>query len=245
MDVKTPSPNQPLFDVFVSQFFHKVNEAPTLENTRSFDITVAPYLPANRHATILEIGVGMGHFSFYATKVRGYTNFFGVDVSGECVAYVKERITPKVEQTEDTEVFLRAHPQAYDAIVMLDVIEHIEKSRQRAHLEAIHQALRPGGTLVLRTENTAIFTGYYQHTMDYTHAYNFSPQSLDQLLRVSGFSTIQLFGDPQRVTGARSLIHYVLFKLWRRFLRFIYELERPGCVHPTVLTKSIYAVCKK
>ncbi len=245
MDSADPHYAKSTFDTYISGFFHKVNEAPTLDGVQHYDRTLGPYLPESPDTRILEIGVGMGHFALFATHQRRYRNYFGIDLSKECIGYVRDHVTANVLMCSDTLEYLRDHKQQYDVIVMLDVIEHVEKRQQQNYLEAVRFALCDGGVLLLRTENMAAFTGWYQHVMDYTHEYNFSPASLEQLCRLAGFESITLFGDPTRVTGARSLCRYVLLRTWHRLLRFLYELERPGCVNPTILTKNLYAVCRK
>ena len=236
---------QILRDVYLSKHFYKSNGGPSFENTAYFESAIGRFLPADVNSQILEIGIGMGHFSFFATKTRKYVNYLGLDINEECVEYVKTHVTPKAQLCTDVVEFLKGRPSYYDAVVLIDVIEHIEKPLQFHVLQAAARALRGNGALILRTENTAAFTGYYQHTMDYTHEYNFSTTSLGQLLNGTGFNDIEMFGDYIKVTGIRSFLRYVCLQILHGILRFIYELERPGCVNPTLFSKSIYAICKK
>jgi cyclopropane fatty-acyl-phospholipid synthase-like methyltransferase len=233
-------------NVYMSQVFEKNNVAPSVESTRHYETVLGSYLPKKKDSKILEIGVGMGHFAYYLVKTKGYTDYLGLDISAEFVDYVKERITPNVLLCKDTVEFLKTSQGKYDLIVMLDVIEHITKPMQAVYLKAVLEALTDNGVFFIRTENTAILSGLFQHTMDYTHEYNFSEISLEQLLRSVGFEKMVLFGDTSTVTGLRSFVHKkIILKAWQAFLKLIYWVERPGCINPKILTKSLYAVCFK
>jgi 2-polyprenyl-3-methyl-5-hydroxy-6-metoxy-1,4-benzoquinol methylase len=45
-----------------------------------------PYLPKNKDARILDFGCGIGHFLYFLNKM-GYSNFVGIDISPQQVAF--------------------------------------------------------------------------------------------------------------------------------------------------------------
>ncbi len=237
--------NSEFYNEYISTHFDKFNLAPSIKNTNYLDHLVGEALPKDKDAQMLEIGVGMGHFAFYATQIRKFSNYHGIDISPQCVDYVRKNVTKNAELCKTVVEYLKARPERYDFIVMTDVIEHVRKTEQLDYLKAVYGSLKKGGGFFLTTENGAGLTGYYQHIMDYTHEYNFSPQGLEQILRVAGLGDVKVFGEKIRISGIRSLARYLILKIWSFALKLIYEIERPGSINPTFFTKSIYAICRK
>lgn len=234
------------FDRYISDFLGALNSPPSKENTDYFEKAIGKYLPKDRNAKILEIGVGMGHFAYFATKTLQYSNYYGIDISLECIEYVKEHVTDSVELVQETEKWLQLSEKQYDLILALDVIEHIPKPNQIRFLNQIYRSLKSGGAIILRTENSGIFSGYLQHCLDYTHEYNFSERSLEQIMKLCQFNEIQIFGDPPPIqTGVKSLLRKILTAIWRQILKLIYEIERPHSIKPKIMTKNLYAFSKK
>lgn len=233
-----------LFSKYYSTHLGAFNSQPNPINTEYFEDALGQILPpAGSSKKILEIGVGGGHFAFFAVNSKKFQNYFGIDISQECIEIVRATITPNIQLVSNTVDWLKSAAGQFDYIVLLDVVEHIPKAEQYEFLESIRSALSREGVAIIRTENTAIYSGYLQHTLDYTHEYNFSEKSLEQLLKLTGFSKIHLFGDPApRQTGVKSFLRLILTKLWRFIQNVILEIERPHCLKPKILTKNIYAV---
>jgi 2-polyprenyl-3-methyl-5-hydroxy-6-metoxy-1,4-benzoquinol methylase len=202
-----PDNKNVFFENFLSHGFEGNSAAPSLAAARHYERVIGAFLPEDKNASILEIGVGLGHFALFAVKVKEYRNYLGIDISRECVEYVEKHITPNVRLVHDTVEFLKTYRPKADAIILLDVIEHIRKTDQLEFLCGIRDALKPGGVLIIRTENTVGLTGYYQHTMDYTHEYNFSPRSLTQLTRACNLEMKALYGEPYKIRNIRSFFY--------------------------------------
>jgi SAM-dependent methyltransferase len=109
-----------------------------------------------RAATILEAGCGLGYFT-YALKRGGY-DVLGIDVSPKAVAQAT-RAYGELYRTESIESYARITDRRFDAVVMVEVIEHLEDP-----INAVEGAIRllsPGGSLVLTTPNRTYY-GYDQ-----------------------------------------------------------------------------------
>lgn len=97
------------------------------------------------HPTILDLGCGTGAVTLEAAKL-GPT--VGVDMSADALRFNSERPHPeKVLFALGDGIALPVASNSVDAIVALDVYEHIERD-DMAFLESF-RALKPGGVLVL------------------------------------------------------------------------------------------------
>lgn len=131
-----------------------------------------------RAASVLEAGCGLGYFT-YALKRGGY-NVLGIDVSQEAIAKAT-RAYGDLYKTESVESFARSSGQAFDAVVLIEVIEHLENPI--AAIEDALQLLSSGGCLVLTTPNRSYY-GYDQvwsTDLPPVHLWWFSQDSIEAL----------------------------------------------------------------
>lgn len=200
-------------------------------------------LPVDKGAKVLEIGTGTGKFLATLKRLR-YENIVGVDVSAEMVQIAREVAGVKVKHVEDVPKYLGTVRQQFDCIFMLDVIEHVEKGMVIAFLRAVKAALKKGGVVVLTTENMASPIGRIQHYLDFTHEYNYTEISLRQVLEIAGFEDVEIWEMKDRMPlNPKSLLLWVIRRLWFMLLRLMHNVERPGGVVPTIYGKEIIASC--
>ena len=213
------------------------------EAIRAIDPTYGRLLPVDLGARILDIGCGMGHFLYYL-KAKGYHNILGVDVSPEQVAYCREFVLPQVQLTPDLVSFLGERPSHWNCIVMKDVIEHLSRKEIIPTLGAIHDALAPGGELLVETGNMASVTGLFVRYIDFTHECGFTENSLRQVLRAVGFSEIQVMSPSPVIYSWRSRLRILVQRFWQWCVRMVYRLER-GDAAPRVLSNLLIACARK
>ena len=141
--------------------------------------------------TILDIGSGPGFF-LQAARERGWREL-GFEPSAQAWQHSTQVLGMQVRQeffTEHTDIGV----DAYDAIHMSDVLEHIQDPR--ALLRGVHRALRPGGVLCVATPNdfnpiqTALraerdFAPWWVSAPDHINYFSFD--SLQRLLERHGF----------------------------------------------------------
>lgn len=203
------------------------------------------YLPKDKSSRILEIGCGLGKF-LYFLKQLDYNNIEGIDVSEELVEIAKKNSGIIVHHIVDINNFLNTKEGYYDLIVMFDVIEHIEKNKVIDTLLRVNKSLTNNGIFLISTENMASPIGRLQHYLDFTHEYNYTEITLQQVLEISGFKNIFIWGMKELIPkDPKGIIIYFLRKIWFIFIKFLNKLERPGCTNPKILTKEIYAIAKK
>lgn len=224
---------------------------PTLKNADNYDLMVAYYqknyrdLLGGTQRKILDVACGAGHFLYFLKK-EGYREVQAVDLCEECVEHCidggfidADRIT-----RGDALGFLREKTDLYDAVVMNDLIEHLEKDRVVATLAAAHERLSPGGCLIIKVVNAANpITGSSSRYGDFTHTLGFTQESLAQVLRMAGFDQIEV--RPQDIWVFNPLINVVgrtlqgSLNLLFRGLFLLY-----GRKTTTIFTKDIIAVAR-
>jgi 2-polyprenyl-3-methyl-5-hydroxy-6-metoxy-1,4-benzoquinol methylase len=218
----------------------EVNESIINYYTRKF----SNIFPNNKEAQILEIGTGLGKFMF-TLKSLGYTNIEGIDVSDEMVEIARRNSGEKITLVKDVNSYVSNCLHKYDFVFMLDVIEHIHKSEVISTLTAIRNSLKNDGILIITTENMASPIGRIQEYLDFTHEYNYSEVTLEQVLLIAGFNDIKIWSLPDKMPHSpRALFYWICRRIWFKLLRFLNELERPGCKITKIFGKELIASAK-
>lgn len=98
-------------------------------------------LPKN--SSILDFGCGSGAV-LEMLKNKGYTNIHGMDVSNACVNLVKSR---GIKASLITADLLNLGKNKYDLILLLDVLEHVERDLEL--LKNLRTSLRHNGKILI------------------------------------------------------------------------------------------------
>ena len=133
-------------------------------------------------AQILEVGCGLGYLT-YALRRSGYLNVLGIDLSASAIAAARSRYGDYY-QVADVAVFSTESPQTFDAIVVSEVIEHLESPI--IFLRALRASLKPNGFLICTTPNRD-FGGWSQQPwateLPPVHLWWFGESSMNMLAR--------------------------------------------------------------
>ena len=167
-----------------------VKDKPQVLETAS---EIAPLLPANKDASILDIGFGSGYFMAACARL-GYTNIsgaeFGVSTRGELLKW------PGVVALQEVETnigdLLANQAERFDFIHLAHVIEHIPKYSLLYIADALYHALRPDGTLMLRTPNMESPCANSSLFVTLGHEYGFCGANLEMLLSICNFDDVRL-----------------------------------------------------
>lgn len=192
-----------------------------------------------KSAAILDLGCGDGALLSHL-KASGFTNASGVDCSVEQVrAAVARGVSARQGDLFES---LESSPAAFDAILVIDVIEHMTKSELARLGRLLRSALKPGGRLIVQTPNgEGVGAGRIVYG-DLTHETIFNESSMGQYLRAFGFTDIRF-----RETGPvpHSLAGRLRWIGWRgmRLLAQLASLVQTGHC-PSVLTAVIIAACR-
>lgn len=158
---------------------------------RGYQSVYGDFLPQDRNAKILDFGCGTGDFLYFLKKF-GYANCYGVDASRQNVDFVRMHITENVEWCGGLK-HLKNKAGYYDAIICNDVLEHIPKDFIVQTVKSIYNALRPGGTLILRVPNMENPAASYQRWACFTHTIGFTQTSLKQVAKMGGFTNVRIY----------------------------------------------------
>lgn len=141
---------------------------------------------------LIEIGGGTGSFGILASS-RGW-RYTDLDISSVAVDFARKlSLDAHVFSARDAPPLAR---QSADVIVMWEVIEHVWNVHE--YLQAIRNALRPGGVFLFSTPNYA--RRAYQVSIDTgtscssppVHINFFTKESLEKCLSGCGFASVKI-----------------------------------------------------
>lgn len=169
------------------------------------------FLPKDKDARILDLGCGDGGLVYWL-RLRGFVNVEGVDVGEEQIKGAKQLGISGV-MLGDALSFLREKKNLYVTIVARDFLEHFTKEEIVELMPAVFESLRDGGVFIVQTINAENLLGSRLRHADFTHETVFTQDSIRQLLRVFGFSDVEVYPMRPVVKGLASLFRYCLWKL--------------------------------
>jgi len=224
------------------EIFEKYNETfyKDLHGWRDYELTSQGYsewyygcLPADKNARILDIGCGDGKFLFFLNN-KGYYNIEGMELSTQQAEEARKHVKFPIHEVGDTKSFLKKSVNTYQMITMNDVLEHVPKQETISFLKTVHDAIKPGGNVVVNVPQVSGFTSLFCRYNDFTHQTLFTEMSLRQVLFSSGFSKVIFIPQkwPLKWTP-RHLTYRFARLLWYSILKLIYTIESPGEKHPS------------
>jgi 2-polyprenyl-3-methyl-5-hydroxy-6-metoxy-1,4-benzoquinol methylase len=193
-----------------------------------------PNLP--RDTPIADIGCGKGEWLAWLQS-HGFTNVRGFDVSAAELAFAEG---VPVECGEVTRTLAAAAWRGnFGLIHAKDLIEHLTKQEVVDFLLASHAALRPGGLLWLSTFNAQSPFSTATRYGDFTHESGFTPTSLAQVLRATGFAVEEIAGLHvcPRTMGGR--VRQALWRLISPPARLLLRARHGGHGEPGVESFSV------
>lgn len=194
------------------------------------------WLPVRNDAPIAELGCGYGRLLHFL-KLCGYTNLQGVDISTDQVAVAKQ-VVSAVTQANVLD-WLSEHPQTFDLLVALDLIEHLTREEALRFIALCFEALRPGGRLILQTPNADSPFGMQHRFNDITHEWAYNCNQLSRLLKRAGFVGVHAREQGPVPWGysVASTARWVIWQTIRAGLQ-VWNLAETGTI-PPALTRVI------
>jgi len=213
-----------LYENYVSKFKSKDSTNRNFEKSvyRWYEYKYFPLLNGlDLDARILDLGCGAGlMLRFLADK--GFTSAKGIDISEEQVALATCR--GLIAEVADIFEYLINKVNYYDAVIVLDVIEHFSKDELIILIPQIYNSLRDGGRLIIQTPNgEGLFSSQIIYG-DLTHLTVFTPGSMEQLLRIFGFSDFAFYETgpvPKDLLGMLRIILWSIIKFIMNIIRFV------------------------
>lgn len=176
----------------------------------------------DRH--VLDLGCGTGELCWLAQRA-GARSVTGVNLSQGEIARAQPHV-PARFVCADVVDHLRAQPDAsVDRIYALNLLEHLDKDTLVALLEQAARCLTPGGALTAMVPNAISSFGTMTRYWDFTHQLAFTPSSVRQLQRLTGFRDCAFREWGPQPHGVASSVRFVLWQGIRALtsLRLIIE----------------------
>ncbi len=193
---------------------------------RAYNQQLGNLLPTNKIARIADLGCGSGSIVWWL-QARGYSNAMGVDISTEQVKVAHSLGVETVQQGNILD-FLEEEKADFDVLIARDVIEHLDKETAFQFVVACRKKLKQGGVLILQMPNAeSPFFGRIRYG-DFTHEFALTPSSARQILFAAGFSTIHVQPARPPVTGIRSLLRYLVWRLIEPLIKGFIKIESPN-----------------
>lgn len=140
---------------------------------------------------LVEVGPGFGTFVALATASGKFRDVLAVERTPEMAKACRERGAKVIERP--VEELAEGEIGEIDVLVSFEVIEHLFNPAD--FLRSVARVLRPGGLLLLTCPNgegfdTAVL-GAQSGQVDSEHVNLFNPQSLEGLLKRTGFAVLE------------------------------------------------------
>jgi SAM-dependent methyltransferase len=164
-----------------------------------------------RTGTLLELGCAYGFFLMEAKKQY---EVYGIEIADDAVKACQARGLDNVIQGTATQSELDRIP-SLDVLVMLDVIEHLEKPEQV--LQSVAAKLKPGGIAMLTTGDfssiaSRLFGKYWRLMTPPQHLWFFTPEALRLIGKRASLELVSVEYPSKRVP-----LSLILYQLLRPF----------------------------
>ena len=149
------------------------------------------YLPIFAGASdVVDLGCGRGEF-LAALRSAG-VSARGVDTNAAMVAVAREQGLDVTRH--DALGYIASLPdESIGGVIATQVVEHLEPTYLFKLLEALSRTLRQGAPIVLETINPACWYAFFSsYIRDITHVRPVHPETLQYLLRASGFERVEI-----------------------------------------------------
>jgi SAM-dependent methyltransferase len=156
---------------------------------RRHEVVYEALAPRCAGAVVLEAGCGEGYGADLLAGVA--RTVLGLDYDALTAAHVTRRY-PRVGVARTNLVALPVRDGAIDAVVSLQVIEHLWD--QERFLRECHRVLRPGGALLLSTPNRITFSPGRDTPLNPFHTRELSGSELAGLVHDAGFTGVEVLG---------------------------------------------------
>jgi len=182
--------------------------------------------PSDRSVRILDLGCGDGAWIHLLSEI-GYENTHGVDISSEQIERAKNRGVKNVSKKDAFE-HLNQLKNEIDIMLMIDLIEHFDRSTLIDLIKNAYTSMRKNGKIIIHVPNAQGLFGMSVRYGDLTHEISFTPKSVEQLLRPIGFSDVKVYEHKPVPHGLLSLVRRFVWEIGILPFRLLLRAEAPG-----------------
>jgi hypothetical protein len=169
----------------------------------------------------------------------------GVDTSIEQIELGRASGLDGIKVANLIDALADIKPGTVDVCILFDVLEHFRKDEILSILGGVFAALANHGWVIIHVPNGespfvgSVFFG------DFTHETCFTTRSLSQVLATCGFSTTSCFEDSPVPHGIKSTARWLLWKLFRQWLRLATAVETGDIGTDAIYSRNFLAVARK
>lgn len=169
---------------------------------------------------LLEVGSGQGGF-LKVCQTQGW-DVYGLDISDECIAYVKNEHGIENAFVADL-LDARFDDNQFDVVIFNHLIEHL--TDPQTYLREINRILKPRGILCVSTPNidslsARVFGKYWQALFVPLHLVLFSPDTLSRILVQTNFTDHKISHFSNATNG------YILLRSLSCVVDFIFKKNK-------------------
>ncbi len=165
----------------------------------------------------------------------------GVEINQE-QARIAQSLDLKVTE-EDVMAFMEKTQKEFHLIFINHLLEHLTKGEAIDLLEKAFSALETGGRIVVTAPNAASPFGLPLAFGDFTHEIFFSPSSLREILRLTGFTSIEVKGEKVTGPGWKGALKSCLWAGFSSTIKLIFHLvakdPRFFVLEPVILATGV------
>lgn len=137
---------------------------------------------------LLDIGSNIGTF-LKTAKMRGWKNVLGIEPNSAAAEFSRKSSIPVLNDFFNYKI-AEKYSEAFSAVNMGDVIEHMEKPLEI--LNEVYKVLKPGGALMIITPDFESRTARFLQIKPEEHIIYFTKGNIANLLNKAGFNILQI-----------------------------------------------------
>ena len=201
-------------------------------------------IPIDRKTKILDLGCGYGIFMDELRKLQ-YNSIEGVDISEDQIEQAGAIFGLRGVFCANAINYLEGKKDVYDCVLAIDILEHLTYDELITLTKLVYVSLRSGGRLVVQAPNGYSLMNHIIYS-DLTHMRAFTPQSLEQLFLLSGFTNAPSFFEAH--PPADNIIGNAKLLLWKcaiRPLLSFYSVVAAGNSTAKLFSHNLIAVIEK
>ncbi|MEW6006220.1 MAG: class I SAM-dependent methyltransferase [Stygiobacter sp.] len=208
-----------------------------------FATNILPLLPSPKESKILDLGCGYGR-TLLALKMNGYENIFGVDISEKQISYAKNYFNLNECTQMSASEFLGNKEMIYDCVLAIDLFEHLDLDELVEICQKIYISLKMGGRLIVQVPNGLALINPIIYG-DITHVRAFTPDSIKQVLNLSGFSGPFEFHECYSQKSLLEKLKTVIYKIIIKQLINLFVFITYKKLDNDIFTNNFITVCRK
>lgn len=147
---------------------------------------ISTNLKLSKGAKILEVGSGLGYLT-YSLRKTGFSSVHGLDISQEAVNKANETLGDYYVCADICQ-YTETHMEEFDAVILTEVIEHIENPVE--FIKLLTKLLKIGGSIIMTTPNKSFYPSLCKWRTDSppVHCWWFSEKTFEYIAEKQSLS---------------------------------------------------------